>query len=172
MTENSGKINITDFIKKYYSIIFFQKTNNPIMQFIRYAFVGGFAFLVDFGSFYFFTDILGVHYLISGIIAFIIGLLVNYGLSVFWVFNNRAMKNKLMEFVFFSIIGVIGLGLNELILWVLTDILLFYYLYSKLVSAFIVWLWNFFARKLLLFNKSDKELCQKQQLSLEQDRPG
>jgi putative flippase GtrA len=129
------------------------KTNSTLLQLFRYTFVGGFAFIVDFGTLYILTEHFNIHYLASAGIAFIFGLTINYFLSVKWVFNNRAMGNRLLEFLLFTLIGLVGLGLNELFLWILTDILLIYYLISKIITTVIVYLWNFFARKIILFNK-------------------
>jgi putative flippase GtrA len=133
--------------------IFIGETNNTLLQLFRYTFVGGAAFIADFGTLYLLTEHFKIHYLVSAGISFILGLLINYFLSVKWVFNSRAMKNRTLEFLLFTLIGLIGLGLNELFLWVLTDVLLIYYLISKIFTTIIVYFWNFFARKFLLFRK-------------------
>lgn len=133
--------------------VFKDKTNNTYLQLFRYTFVGGFAFIVDFGTLFVLTEFFGIHYLVSAGIAFIFGLTVNYFLSVKWVFNNRVMENRWMEFLLFALIGLVGLGLTELFLWILTNIFLIYYLFSKIITAIIVYFWNFFARKVILFNK-------------------
>lgn len=133
--------------------IFKGKTNNTLHQLFRYTFVGGLAFLVDFGTLYFLTEFFHIHYLVSAGIAFIFGLTVNYFLSILWVFSSRTMENRLLEFFLFALIGLVGLGLTELFLWILTDIFLIYYLLSKIITTIIVYFWNFFVRKLMLFNK-------------------
>jgi putative flippase GtrA len=127
------------------------QTDKTIIQFVRYIFVGGAAFIVDFTSLFILTDFFGIYYLISAAIAFILGLLANYILSVKWVFNRRALENKTFEFGIFAVIGIIGLGLNEVIIWGFTSNLQIYYLYSKIIAAIIILFWNFFARKLALF---------------------
>lgn len=142
---------------KYYQTkiqsVFIEKTNNTLLQLFRYTFVGGFAFLIDFGTLFILTEYFNIYYLVSAGIAFIFGLIANYFLSVKWVFNSRTVKNKGLEFLLFASIGLVGLGLNELFIWILTDILVVYYLFSKIITAFIVYFWNFFARKTILFNK-------------------
>lgn len=120
---------------------------------MRYAFVGGFAFLVDFGTLFVLTEYVHIHYLVSAAIAFLFGLITNYVLSVKWVFNSRTMGNRWLEFLWFALIGLAGLGLNELLLWVITEILAIYYLISKIITTIIVYFWNFFARKYVLFTK-------------------
>lgn len=131
--------------------LFRDQTEKMLVQMFRYTFVGGAAFLVDFGSLFVLTDFFGVYYLISAAIAFILGLIVNYALSISWVFNKRTLGNKKLEFGVFALIGIIGLGLNEVLIWFLTEDLQLYYLISKIVAAVIILFWNFFARKFTLF---------------------
>lgn len=142
---------------KYYhekiQSVFKGKTNNTLLQLFRYTFVGGVAFLVDLGTLFFLTEYFNIHYLVSAGIAFIFGLTINYLISVVWVFNSRAVENRVLEFLLFTLIGLVGLVLNELFLWILTDMLVIYYLLSKVISTFIVYFWNFFARKIVLFRK-------------------
>ncbi len=132
-------------------LLFKSATNNTLVQLFRYTFVGGIAFLFDFGSLYFLTDWMYVHYLASAALAFLVGITVNYLLSVAWVFQVRTMTNVWVEISIFTVIGIVGLGLNEIIIWFFTELVEFHYLISKLFSTVSVYLWNFFARKLLLF---------------------
>lgn len=140
-------------IKQWLHTLFIAPTNNTLLQLFRYGFVGGAAFVVDYGSLYVLTEFLSVPYLWSAAIAFILGLVTNYLLSISWVFKKNATMQRWQEFLFFAIIGVIGLGFNELIMYVGTDMLHLHYMLSKLISTVIVFFWNFFARKYLLFNK-------------------
>ena len=128
-----------------------KKTNSLSMQFIRYIFVGGIAFIADYATLWFFTEYLHFHYLISASIAFIAGLAVNYILSTIWVFSKPVFSNKIVEFVLFGLIGVIGLVLNGIIMYLLTDKCGVHYMASKLVSTVTVFIWNFAARRFLLY---------------------
>ncbi|MBC8359163.1 MAG: GtrA family protein [Candidatus Aminicenantes bacterium] len=130
----------------------FSKSHKTSIQLFKYGFVGGIAFCVDFGSLFFLTEVIKIHYLISAAIAFILGLLTNYTLSILWVFPKRAIADKRVEFLLFLIIGLVGLGLNEVIIWFFTEFIHFYYLISKLFSTVVVFFWNFFARKKILFS--------------------
>jgi len=132
--------------------LLFAKSDKTSTQLLRYVFVGGIAYAVDFACLYFLTDIIRIHYLISAAAAFIAGLLTNYTLSIFWVFFRRTLTSKQMEFLIFAVIGLVGLGLNEGIIWFFTDFVHFHYLISKVFSAIVVFFWNFFARKKILFS--------------------
>lgn len=134
--------------------LFKKDTDNIFIQFFRYLFVGGFAFLVDFGLLYFFSDFCGIYYLVSASFSFIISLIVNYLISTYWVFNKNQLDNKLMEFGVFSLIGVIGLIFTEIILYVCTDIVGLYYLISKIIATAIVMFWNFLARRFLFYGSN------------------
>ncbi len=127
------------------------RSDSVLVQLFRYTFVGGIAFLVDIGALTACTELLGIHYLISAAAAFVAGLTTNYVLCLIWVFPKRNVKNRITEFVIFAVIGVVGLGLNELMMWVLTGLAGLHYLGSKMVSTTIVYLWNFAARKIVLF---------------------
>ena len=90
------QMNPTDKFKK----IFYGASDNLLIQFVRYFFVGGFAFIVDFGLLYILTEYAGLHYLLSATLSFIAGLVVNYIISCIWVFNNSKFRNRIVEFLF------------------------------------------------------------------------
>lgn len=120
-------------------------------EFIRYFAASAVALAVDVGFLWFLTSVLGVQYLISGALAFLLGLGVVYILSVRWVFEQRSLHDWKAEFLVFAFIGIVGLGLNELILWFFTGLFGFFYLVSKIASVFVVFSWNFGVRKWFLF---------------------
>jgi putative flippase GtrA len=126
-------------------------SDSLLRQFCRYSLVGGLAFGFDFGSLWMLSQFLKVHYLISAMVAFLIGLAINYALSVTWVFNKRSVENRGVEFLVFGLIGIAGLALNELFIWFFTAIAGFHYLVSKIGSTAFVYSWNFFARRHSLF---------------------
>jgi len=128
------------------------QTDNTLIQLLRYAFVGGLAFAVDFVSLYVLTDWLGVYYLRSAALAFLLGLTTNYLLSVFWVFQKRTFQNRLVEYLIFGVLGVLGLALNQGLMYFLTEDVRCHYLFSKVVATGLVFVWNFGSRKLILFH--------------------
>ena len=140
-------------LKDLFNKVFVNSTNHTLLQLIRYTFVGGLAFLVDFGLLYILTEYGHLHYLLSATVSFTVGLFVNYLISKIWVFTETTINKRGLEFLVFALIGVVGLGFNALFLWIFTDCLGIYYLVSKLMTTAIVYFWNFFARKYILFNK-------------------
>lgn len=130
---------------------FLEKTSNTLLQLVRYTFVGGFAFLIDFGLLFALTEYLGLHYLISATLSFIAGLLVNYALSKLWVFSHSKYSDREKEFLLFASIGVVGLLINNVCLWLLSSVIGIWYMLSKIITTIVTYLWNFFARKYIIF---------------------
>ena len=126
--------------------------NESTFQFIRYVLVGGFATVVDLGVLYFFTSKIGFHYLVSAIISFIAGLITNFILSKLFVFNlNKAKVNPYIEFAAYALIGIVGLGLTEIVMYIMTDKLGLHYMISKILVTIIVLAWNYIARRNFLY---------------------
>ncbi len=132
-------------MKSFIYDLFLKPTDNGYLQFFRYLFVGGTAFVVDAGSMWLF-ELIGLHYLWAAVPSFLLGLITNYILSKWLVFKDDSI-NKSLEFVIYGVIGVIGLGLTELIMYLLTDIVGLYFLISKVIAAAIVTFWNYFGKK-------------------------
>jgi len=122
------------------------------IQAFRYLISGGTAFLVDTALLTLLTECFGrEHLLLWTGIAFAAGLVITYLFSILWVFDNRSMKSRTAEITVFVLIGVIGLGLTELLMWLLAQKAGLHYLLSKIVTTVLVFVWNFAAKKLLLF---------------------
>lgn len=139
-------------LKKFSKITFVNETTNWVVQLIRYVFVGGFAFIVDYGLLYILTEFSNLHYLISATLSFISGLIVNYIISTKWIFTKSKISNTSIEFLMYSVIGVIGLIFNDFLIYIFTEWLHIHYMISKLVTAAIVMGWNFIGRRTILFN--------------------
>lgn len=121
-------------------------------QICRYAVVGGIAFIIDWVALYCLTEFGQFHYLAAAAAAFVLGVSTNYLLSLKWVFELRAVNDRSVEFAVFAAIGVVGLGLNELFIWFFTETMAIYYMASKLLATGLVFFWNFYARKVILFS--------------------
>ena len=111
------------------------------------------SFALDFGVLAFLTEVARLHYLLSAACSFALGTTLSYTLSILFVFELRRFSSRTLEYGIFILVGVVGLGLNEALLWALTDGLGIYYLISKTIAASLVFFWNFVARKVLLFTE-------------------
>ena len=121
-----------------------------INQIAKFGVVGGLAFLIDYGIMALLTEVYSVNYLLSTTISFIISVIFNYIMSIFWVFDVDQDKNKRTVFTVFIVLSVIGLLLNDLFMWVFVDGMMIHYLIAKIIATFLVMIYNFITRKLFL----------------------
>ena len=119
----------------------------------RYFFASAAAFAVDAGTYVALIRLMDVHYLVSAPIGFALGVAVVYLLSIHWVFTERRLADSRWEFVIFAGIGVVGLLLNELVIYLGVERYSLSYELAKVASAAVVFGFNFSARKLLLFTR-------------------
>lgn len=125
-------------------------------QFVRYLVTGGLAFVVDFLLFAFFLYKLEWYYLFANFIGLLAGLVLNYIMSVVWVFSECKRdfeEKKTVEFGVFAVIGFLGVGLNQLLMYLMVDGAHMNEMLSKMIAAVLVLLWNFGARKIMLFSE-------------------
>lgn len=130
-----------------------------IKEFLRYVVVGGISFLADFGTLTLFEEVFFKErepwqIFISTAAGFIVGLAVNYILSLVFVFraeDNNGSGKSVGAFMIFALVGVIGLGITEGLMHLGVNILHFHYMLTKIVAAGIVLVWNYLGRKILIF---------------------
>jgi putative flippase GtrA len=96
------------------------------------------------------TELCGVNYLLSATFSFTVSVIFNYVASMRYVFSHKEGLSKRREFIIFVVLSVIGLGINDVLMWAGTGLLGVSYLITKLVATVIVSLWNFITRKIFL----------------------
>lgn len=131
--------------------LFKKPTDNIFIQAFRYVLSGGLAYTADYSALIILVEVFRMHYLAAAAIAFALGSITAYILNVIWVFDKRTFTNKYVEISIFAIIAIVGLVLNQACIWFFTENANMHYLFSKLIATMIVVVWNFFARKYILF---------------------
>ena len=121
-----------------------------IAQFMKFGSVGVIAFVIDYGVMIFLTEVFGVPYLISTTISFVVSVIFNYFASMRFVFKRKDDMSRRREFIIFIVLSVCGLGINDLLMWLMVDSLYIDYRLSKIVVTVVVAVWNFVTRKIFL----------------------
>ncbi len=125
-------------------------------QLMKFGIVGVIAFFIDYGVMVLLTEVFSVHYLLSALISFTLSVIFNYLASMRFVFKGRQDLSKAKEFMIFIILSVVGLGINELFMWIMVDRMHIFYMISKIFVTAIVMVWNFVTRKIFLEEKKVK----------------
>lgn len=128
-------------------------------QFLRYFITGGLATVADFAFFALAIYGFGLHYLVANLVALLAGGSVNYFLSFGWVFSSqkrRMEKSKGLEFVVFVLICLSGMLFNEGLMYLFVGFFALQEMLAKCAATVVVFMWNFLARKFILFGKQKK----------------
>lgn len=120
-------------------------------EFLRYFVAGSLAFGSDFLVLVALTEMGGVNYLVSNLFGFCSGLAVSYLLCIRWVFARRRLAVPAQEFAVFTALALLGLGLNEVVLWATVEMAGQHYAIAKVVATGAVFLVNFLMKKFILF---------------------
>ena len=126
------------------------RNSKLFVQIFRFGFVGGLAFLIDYGVLIFFKEILYLNLLISAALGFCVSVIFNYIASVKWVFDINQDNSKSKSFFLFIVFSIIGLLLTELIMFLGSDVLKINYMIVKIFATTIVMVFNFITRKMFL----------------------
>jgi putative flippase GtrA len=122
-----------------------------IKEFIKFAINGGISFAVDFGILYVLTEFCGVYYLISAAVSFTASVVVNYVICVLWVFEGAKNTGSKAKFIFIAS-SVIGLGFNQILMWLFVSKFGIYYMTAKIIATIIVMFWNYIAKRKAIVN--------------------
>ncbi|MEP6501975.1 MAG: GtrA family protein [Betaproteobacteria bacterium] len=128
-----------------------------MLEFARYLGCSVVALAVD-ASLYALGLRLGLAWAVAACIGFCAGLATAYVLSVRFAFKERSVQNARVEFVIFAAAGLVGLALTELLLWLQIGVIGTSPLIAKVGAAGGVFMFNFLARKALLFSRHVRPL--------------
>ena len=121
-----------------------------IEQVLKFGVVGFLAFGIDYGLLMLLSQVVGIDPVISAAVSFCVSLVFNYLASMRFVFKHRDDMSRSREFVIFLILSAIGLGINELIMWIGVMLLgnsALAVTATKVFATAVVMVWNFLSRK-------------------------
>ena len=122
-------------------------SKDRMMEFIRFCLVGGATFVLDYGLLYICTEYAAIRYLYSSAISFVVAVVANYILCVKYVFREMGTGSAKRRQVLFIGSSVVGLGINQVCMYALVELLGMYYMVAKLVSTVVVTAWNYVMKR-------------------------
>lgn len=121
-----------------------------IEQIMKFGVVGVIAFIIDFGVMVFLTEVFGIDPVISATASFTISVIFNYAASMRYVFSHREGMSRRREFAIFIVLSVLGLIINDVLMWAGTEVVSVDYRIVKIFATAVVMVWNFVTRKIFL----------------------
>lgn len=136
-------------------------------QIIKFGLIGVLCTLIDIAVFSFINYAAGMDYTVATFFGFVVSVVVNYILSMKYVFARKDDLDRKKEFIIFVVLSVIGLGLNEVIIYGCVDGI---YMHAaalqglfgrgsaefigKIAATGLVMVYNFISRKIFLEKKA------------------
>ena len=119
---------------------------DQLFEIVRFAIVGGASFIVDYALLYICTEWLGIHYLYSAAISFTVSVIVNYWLCVIFVFTGAGKQTGRQAALFIGS-SIVGLGINQVCMWMFVEKFGLHYMLAKIGATFIVMFWNYVMKR-------------------------
>ncbi len=121
-----------------------------IEKFLRFCIIGFIGFAIDFGTTYSFKEKLKLNKYLSNSAGFVFAASTNFFLNRYFTFRNEDPE-MLLQFFKFAMVAVVGLGLNNLFVFLFTDKVKLNFYKAKVAAVAIVLFWNFGANNFFTF---------------------
>ena len=127
-----------------------KKVKKLFLQFCKFGLVGTLCFCIDYGLMVLLTEMGILSYFVASGVSFTVSVMVNYVLSMRFVFKGKDELSKLQEMAIFLALSLVGLALNQMIMWIAVEFFKMFYALAKILATMIVTTYNFISRKLFL----------------------
>jgi putative flippase GtrA len=128
-------------------------TADRIKEFFRYLAISVLALGMDMGVLLLTAKVMD--YLVAATLGFVVGAVVSYVLATRWAFGHRRFAQRpRVEFAAYVIIGILGLAVNNLTIYVMVEQVNLSLAVAKLVAAMLTFAFNFLVRMQTLFRKA------------------
>jgi putative flippase GtrA len=138
-------------------------------RFLRFAVVGIFGAVVDFGTFNLLTSVFHVGSVLSSVISFTAAIVSNFLWNRFWTYPDSRSKNLSKQMVQFIVVSLIGLGIRTPLFAGLERVLVPFFErnlpksfvvsptfaghnLALAIAVGVVMMWNFFANRYWTYN--------------------
>ncbi len=128
---------------------------NKFRHLILYGIIGSFAAGLDFLIYTVLVQLAGIPYLVANCISVLGGITTSFILNR--NYNFKVKDHATRRFSIFLTVGLCGLVLSNIILYVCIDVLSIDKLVSKLLSIVLVVFFQFLVNKYLTFKPSENE---------------
>lgn len=119
---------------------------------VKFSVVGGSGLVIDFGLTYLAKERLNVNKYVANAIGFTVAASTNFFLNKRWTFGNTSPQ-VVNQYTLFFTIALVGLALNQIILYVLHHYFRTNFYLAKLVATGLVVFWNFTMNYLITFSR-------------------
>lgn len=147
--------NLKKYLAENFSYVYSLIDKNK--KIFKFLIAGGIATAVDLLLLFFFTDILGIWYLLSATISYSLAFIVSFGLQKFWTFRDLSTDKIKKQFFYYLLMTFITLFLNLFFLYILVEFFKVYYLLARFIIGLFLALNRFLINNFLIFKIPQNE---------------
>ena len=119
----------------------------------RYLVAGFTGAGTNIGLLYILTDIVGIWYLYSSAMSFVVAVVVSFMLQKFWTFADQNVEKVHHQFARFLGVALFGIIINTACMFFLVDVIGLWYILAQIITGALIAIINFLMYKFLIFNK-------------------
>lgn len=120
----------------------------------RFLISGGIGTVLNLMMVYLLTDVMGIWYLYSTTIAFVISFFVSFTLQKFFTFQDHALDTIRAQAPKYLAVALINMGLNALFMYVLVENVGLHYLLAQIITIGSISVESFIVYRFIVFKKT------------------
>jgi putative flippase GtrA len=124
---------------------------NQYKKITRYLVAGSTAAGATFFTVYFLTDIIGLWYLLSSVLAFFVGVIISFTLQKYWTFRGEQAKQTRHQLILFISFAAFGMAINAAGMYLLVDKIHLWYMIAQFITAAGIAAMNYFVYQSVIF---------------------
>lgn len=121
---------------------------------IRFLFAGAIGAATQVACLYFFTDSVGLWYLVSGFFAFIIAQMVSFTLQKLWTFRSYGTDGIYRQGMLYLATGACNLILTLVLLYFFVDVVGIHYILAQILTSIIIAIFSFHIYQTYIFTRA------------------
>jgi putative flippase GtrA len=131
---------------------FISKIN--LKQYFQFITVGGIGVIINISLLYLITEFIGIHYMLSEAIAFLIATIHNYLLNKTWTFKEKLQEDPFKKFIQYLLVSIVGLMVNLTVLFTLVEFFELWYIFAELFATAVSSAVNYTGNKFWTFKNN------------------
>ena len=128
-----------------------RKLYNKYRELIKYCIIGCSGALLDFIVYTILLKAFGMNYLLANALSVTAGITNNFFLNAY--LNFKVTDKLFKRFISFYLVGMLGLLISEILLYLLVDIMSMNSIIAKIITIFVITIVQFILNKTITFKK-------------------
>lgn len=122
-----------------------------MIRLLKFCIVGGVGLVIDFALTFIFKEKFRINQYVANSVGFTIATISNFVFNKFWTFEDTS-EEILKQYTLYLCISIIGLLLNNGVIYLLSDKNNINFYWAKIIAVMIVTAWNFIANMQVTFS--------------------